>query len=81
LHKIKRSQEAFDLLLPVGEKFSKELIIPYNLACYCAQLGRLEQSREWFKKALAIDEKSARAAAIFDADLEPLLDSMSGSKR
>ena len=53
--------------------------IAYNLACYCAQLGRLEQSREWFKKALAIDEKSASAGAIFDPDLKPLLDSMSGS--
>ena len=63
LHKLKRTEEAFDLLLPVGEKFSKEWIIPYNLACYCAQLGRLEQSREWFKKALAIDEKSTRAVS------------------
>ena len=23
---------------------------------YCAQLGRLDESQEWFKKAMAIDE-------------------------
>jgi tetratricopeptide (TPR) repeat protein len=77
LHKLKRTEEAFYLLLPVGERFSKEWVIPYNLACDCAQLGPFDQGREWFKKALAIDEKSARAGAIFDPDLEPLLDSMS----
>ena len=79
LHELNRTREAFDLLLPVAEKFSQELVIPYNLACYCAQLGRFDQGREWFKKALAIDEKSARAAAIFDPDLKPRWDSMSGT--
>jgi len=54
LHKLKRTQEAFDLLLPVGEKFSKEWVIPYNLSCYCAQLGLFKESREWFKASPTI---------------------------
>ena len=53
--------------------------IPYNLACYCAQLRRLDESREWVKKAMAIDEHTVKRAAIDDPDLKPLWDSMSGT--
>ena len=38
LHELKRTQEAFDQLLPVVKKFRKVWTIPYNLACYCCQL-------------------------------------------
>src|SRR5215472_2250004 len=55
LHKLKRKEEAFDLLLPVAEKFSKEWVIPYNLSCY-SQVGRLGDCQNFFKKAMAIDE-------------------------
>jgi len=79
LHELERTQEAFDLLLPVVKKFRKAWTIPYNLACYCAQLGRLDESQEWFKKALAIDEHTVKRAAIDDPDLKPLWDSMSGA--
>ena len=41
LHELKRTDEAFDQLKPAAEGFPKEWTIPYNLACYCAQLGRL----------------------------------------
>jgi hypothetical protein len=75
----KRTQEAFDSLLPVGEKFPKVWTIPYNLACYCAQLGRLDECRDWFTRAMAIDEKTVQRAAIDDPDLKPLSDSMSGT--
>ena len=79
LHEMKRTQEAFDLLLPTAEKFPKFWLIPYNLSCYCAQLGRLEECQEWFKKAMAIDEHTVKRAAIDDPDLQPLWDSMSGT--
>jgi len=36
LHELKRTQEAFDLLLPAADKFPAPWTIPYNLACYCA---------------------------------------------
>ena len=35
--------------------------------------------KEWFKKAMAINEKAVQPAAIHDPDLKPLWDSMSGT--
>ena len=79
LHELKRTQEAFDQLLPVADKFPKLWTIPYNLACYCAQLGRLEEGKAWFKQAMGIDEHTVKELAIDDSDLRPLWDSMSGT--
>jgi tetratricopeptide (TPR) repeat protein len=79
LHELGRTLEAFDNLVPVAGKFPKVWAIPYNLACYCAQLGRLDECQEWFKKAMVVDEHAVRRAAIDDPDLKPLWDSMSGT--
>ena len=72
LHELKRTREAFDYLLPSAVTFPEVWTIPYNLACYCAQLGEIAKSREWFNKALAIDKKTVRHAALNDPDLLPL---------
>ena len=45
LHELKRTQEAWDTLLPVADRFPDDNVIPYNLACYAAQLGKLEASK------------------------------------
>jgi len=79
LHELERTQEAFDNLLPGADKFPKVWTIPYNLACYCAQLGRLKECEQWFNKAMDIDEPTVRRAATDDPDLKPLWDSMSGT--
>jgi tetratricopeptide (TPR) repeat protein len=79
LHGLKRTQEAFDNLLPVANAFPKVWMIPYNLACYCAQLGRIEESKDWFKKAMTIDEDTVKREGIDDPDLKPLWDSMSNT--
>ncbi len=79
LHELKRPGAAFDHLLPAAKQFPKVWLIPYNLACYCAQTGRLEECEEWFKKAMAIDEQTVKQAALDDPDLKPLWDSMGGS--
>jgi tetratricopeptide (TPR) repeat protein len=79
LHELKRTQEAFDNLLPVANQFHEVWTIPYNLACYCSQLQRLEKAQEWLKKAMAIDEQTVKPVAIDDPDLKPLWDSMSGT--
>jgi tetratricopeptide (TPR) repeat protein len=79
LHEMGQTDGAHDQLLPVGDKFPGVWTIPYNLACYCAQLGKLDESREWFKKAIAIDEHTVRRTAIDDPDLIPLWSSMSGT--
>ena len=80
LHELKRTTEAYDLLLPVADKFSEQWFIPYNLACYCCQLGRCEKAEKWFKRAMGIDENSVKASAIDDPDLEPLWQSKEGMK-
>jgi len=73
LHELKRTEEAFDNLLPAIERFSDLWTIPYNLACYCSQLQRFEEAKTWFKKAMTIDEETVKRAAVDDPDLEPLL--------
>jgi tetratricopeptide (TPR) repeat protein len=72
LHELKRTQEALDQLAPVVGKFPKVWTIPYNLACYCAQLGKMEQCKSWFEAALAIDSATVKRAAREDPDLKPL---------
>ena len=77
LHELKRTQEAFDNLLPVAQKFPGLWTIPYNLACHCSQLRRLDDAKLWFRKAILIDDKTVQRAGIDDPDLKPLWDSMS----
>jgi tetratricopeptide (TPR) repeat protein len=74
LHELKRTGEALDQLVHVVHRFPKVWTIPYNLACYCAQLGRLDDGEAWFKKAWNIDATAAREAAMVDRDLVPLKD-------
>ena len=80
LHELKRTAEAFDRLLPAGNKFPKYHVIRYNLACYCTQLNRLDEAELWFKKALAIDGQAVQNSATDDPDLKPLLVRILGRK-
>ena len=78
LHELKRTQEAFDQLLPVAKRWPVIWTIPYNLACYMAQLGRLEESAGWLKRARKIDPKRVAAEAKDDPDLLPLFNRKDG---
>ena len=72
LHELKQTQEAWDALNTVREKFPEVPTIPYNLACYACQLGRIEDSRKLLRKALSKGGKSLRQFAMEDPDLQPL---------
>lgn len=72
LHELRRTAEAFDQLLAVVERFPKVWTIPYNLACYCAQTGKLQEAQSWFGRAAQLDEDSVRRAAEQDSDLDPI---------
>jgi tetratricopeptide (TPR) repeat protein len=66
-------QVAKDILLNAESKFPKEAIIKYNLACYCCQLGEIENAKNYLKKVFEIDS-TWRLQALDDEDLRPLWD-------
>jgi tetratricopeptide (TPR) repeat protein len=74
LHELNRTREAFDLLLPAAKKFPKLPVIPYNLACYACQLGKLEDAMKQIEQAIDLADKNndIRLDALEDPDLEPL---------
>jgi tetratricopeptide (TPR) repeat protein len=72
LHELKQTQAAYDNLAGIAGKFAGVWTIPYNLACYCSQLGRLDEAQAWFNQALAIDPKTVKEAGLQDPDLQPL---------
>jgi predicted Zn-dependent protease len=75
-HWLGKSGEAFTLLLPMQKSWPKAFEIPYDLACYCAQTGRLDEARLWYRKALTLTKNpgGVRAMALEDPDLRPLWD-------
>jgi len=77
LHELRLTKEARDQLLPAVTLFTKETVIPYNLACYECQLGNLEAARAWLRQALsrhksADGRREQLAMALTDPDLLPL---------
>jgi uncharacterized protein HemY len=64
---------ARETLLAAADKFPEEPVIPYNLACYAAQLGELDEARRWLR--VAMDRggfQMIQTMALADADLQPL---------
>ena len=73
LHEFKRSQEAWDVLMPVADRFPKEPTLSYNLACYACQLEKVHAALEWLGKAMKLGgKKKVRSMALADPDLKPL---------
>jgi tetratricopeptide (TPR) repeat protein len=62
---------AQDVLLQAGEKFPNCATIQFNLACYAAQLGQLDEARQHLCRAIQLD-KGFEALAKTDPDLEPI---------
>lgn len=72
-HELKRTQEAWDGLLPLVERFPNEWLIAYNLACYACQLGWQDKARTWLNRALELgDPDHIYRLATKDPDLQPL---------
>jgi tetratricopeptide (TPR) repeat protein len=79
LHEMKRTQEAWDTVLPIADKFPALWTIPYNLSCYASQMGQLEAAEKWLKVAMNIDEDAVMESAATDPDLDPLRASNRGA--
>jgi hypothetical protein len=73
LHELKRTREAWDVLLPVVDKFPDQYLIRYNLACYACQMGDLKAAWQWLEKAIEMaGTGNVKKMALEDPDLEPL---------
>lgn len=65
------------VLTPAFERFPEEPIIPYNLACYACQSGRVEEARHWLDHAFQRgDRERLKRMALADDDLRPLWDEL-----
>lgn len=65
--------DAWNTLLQVVGKFPTDAVIRYNLACYAAQMGLMEESCGWLVQAFEMqDSVELKLAAIYDPDLQPL---------
>ena len=65
--------KAFGLLEPALERFPKEPILYYNLACYLAQMGREDEAWQRFQQTLEVgDPIEFRMMALADEDLKPI---------
>ena len=73
-------QKAWDALLPAAKLFPKNPMILYNLACYAAQFGQLDNAWEWLRKAIkaAQNVETIKEMALADHDLEPLWEKIRG---
>ncbi len=74
LHEMKLSQRALNMLLKVVDRFPDNAMIPYYIALFTTELGRLEQARKWLFQALEIGEKAKLIShALNESDMEPLM--------
>jgi predicted Zn-dependent protease len=72
LHEMEQTEDAWNALYAVRHRFPKVPAIPYNLACYAARLGRLDDSQKWLRKAVALGGKKFKRMALVESDLKPL---------
>jgi len=62
---------AREILKQAGERFPDCATIHFNLACYAAQLGDLDEARFRLARAIQLDQGFA-ALAKTDPDLQPI---------
>lgn len=73
LYRLNRTEEAWNLLLPMARKFPRSWVIPYDLSCYACQLGKLDEARRWLRKAFKLgDAEEVKTLALADPDLKTL---------
>ena len=73
LHFLNRTGEARSVLLLVVNHFPKAYPIHYGLATFCSRLGRKEEAREWWAKAVRMGGNKLKEAAREDPDLKELV--------
>jgi tetratricopeptide (TPR) repeat protein len=70
LHELGRTQEAIDCLIPAAGILGRG-ILAYQLACYYAALGDLQEAKEWLQGAFRTKEaKELKQKALGDPMLK-----------
>ncbi len=60
-------------------RFPKVSALPYNLACYCVRLGKIDEARGWLDKSFAMGRRENIVAyALTDPDLSALWEYLRG---
>jgi|YNPNPStandDraft_1061719.scaffolds.fasta_scaffold17831_2 tetratricopeptide (TPR) repeat protein len=68
-------EKARESLSRVVKLFPEEPIIPYNLACYAAQLGLYDEALDWFRCACERgDANELKKMGLADPDLKPIIE-------
>lgn len=66
-------KKAEELLIPALERFPNNFLVPYNLACYAAQQGRVEDAWQLLQRAMQIGgHRTVMKMAKADPDLKPV---------
>jgi tetratricopeptide (TPR) repeat protein len=68
-------KDAYANLYVVFDDFPENWRVPFELARYSSLLGEFYEAKEWFKKAIGINEKLVQKLGIDDPDLKPMWDS------
>jgi len=71
LHELGRTEEAMELLQNGPRSLRTKAVYFYNLGCYCAKLGRVDEAKRLLEKSFEIDN-GLRRVAKKDPDLAEL---------
>ena len=81
LHELKLTEDAYANLAGLLKKFPDEPVIPYNLACYCCQLGRFPEAKQWLRSTFKLKRGAGMVnKALQDPDLKPLWGFLKGDR-
>ncbi len=81
LHGLKETYAAWNTLYQVMDRFPKVPLIPYNMACYAAALGRFADSSKMLEKAIQMGGDELATLAREDPDLKPLWERINEEER
>lgn len=70
LRALNRLEEAYHCLAEGEKLFPRDYAFPYDLACLCCLLGRLEEGKEWLGRAVELGGKEIMTRVHEDEDLE-----------
>ena len=73
LYRIGKTESAYQSLSSVRSKFAGNWTVNYDLACYAAQLGSLDEAEKLLHEAMDVgDANEVRRLILDDPDLEPV---------